>query len=411
MRQPPQPTAHNRQPIAYSQQPAGRRAAGFTLIELLVVIIIIAILSSMVLGGISVLREAITKARNDHLVGQIRLGISQPGVEPAPVVHPLAATAAFNAGEDHFGNGTAIERARFYRDGSLLAVTGEGLTVGDLAWLDGSGEQALMPDDRYGGYRSDGDNPSLFGLPRRQLRVLGVTATWIDCFRELPGDESSHYNEASSTLTAPYDGSVYPDGQFLRKSDVPEGSLLEELSRRTVERSLGAVLSELSQQGALVQSGTPDDTVMLTRIDTVSTQLGAGSTTYSSSVTVEVDAAAPETGSYDQWHRIWYPPDGALLDQWEPGHIYDEDLAAWRPYRQRGTSLVDHYGCDILVWRDIAGNLQVTSAGPDGCFVIHPGPNGVLDTSPADFDGTRASLGGDDAWAATDNQGTRGGEE
>jgi len=378
------------------------RVKAFTLIELLVVLIIIAILAGISLGGISVIRATIIRAQNQHLMATIKVGLSEAEIEFSPVVHPLAATAAH---PDVFGNGTAVTRAMFYRGGTPLATSGEALRVDDLSWLDGSTERALMPDDVFAGYRSAGDAPPFFGLERRMLTAVGVSAVWIDSYRALPGDESIYFE--AGKLQTPYDATVYDDREFLQETYLAQGETLEGRSATAMDRALGSVMAELSKLQALRESASPDKSSWLQETYTITTQIDPSYPSYTSDVTRDIDVVGPEEGGYDSMHRIWYSTEApATSDDWKPGFVYDADASQWRRYQPRGVSLVDGYDGEILIWRARSGGIMVSSPGPDGAFLVEPGANGVIDTDPATFDGTQATLGGDDLLAINDNQGT-----
>ena len=101
-------------------------------------------------------------------------------------MHPLAATAS----QDFFSGGDKPLRAIFYdSNGDELSTTGEALRVDDVSWLDlpaDSLSPVIHDDDRFAGYLEVGDVPSLFGLQREVMGVIGLNAVWIDRVRQLP---------------------------------------------------------------------------------------------------------------------------------------------------------------------------------------------------------------------------------
>ncbi len=62
--------------------------------------------------------------------------------------------------------------------------------------------------------------------------------------------------------------------------------------------------------------------------------------------------------------------------------------------------MVDVDGYNLIVHTSTTGKVQFASPGKDGCFVFHPGPNGVIDSLP----NSKLPLG-DDRAAHQDNNG------
>ena len=61
------------------------------------------------------------------------------------------------------------------------------MRVDDVSWLaDGAELRVVNEDDRFAGYLNLGDVPSLFGVRRDVLGVIGLNAPWIDKVRQLP---------------------------------------------------------------------------------------------------------------------------------------------------------------------------------------------------------------------------------
>jgi hypothetical protein len=304
------------------------------------------------LAGVRIASGGSHGSRDAAILANALAGVREYRSPPLPVIHPLAATAMISAtttgllAPHPFGG---VAPACFQRAGSGGFVRGVAVAGGP------------RDDDLLVGYREPGDVPQLFGLRRDHLRILGATADWIES------------RPAS------------PD---------PVGAgdpVLEMASMRAVRAGLGGRIAVLESFAALATTPAPDTGAWM--VLRWRGPLGVA-------MQHRIDVQGPLDGAYDPAHRVWLDLEAAA-DGWRPGRLRLD--GRWVPYRIRGTSLVDSYGNEIL-YRLVPGDGPVfTTAGPDGCFVIHPGTNGAIDTTVATWDGTPATLGGDDRDAAADN--------
>lgn len=373
-----------------------RSRQGFTLIEILTVLVIISILASILLATIGIVQRRVEYARVETGVRRLTTLLAQAdsksGIGIRPIAHPLAATAA---GAFFPDLGQEPERALFVRNGALLGQNDlEALLVADVAHIASSQHQrVLLPDDRFAGYRTVGDVPSLFGLPRRGLTLLAPGAEWIHQARKLP-TPGGDYDNGSGGLkpgnaTPPYGNDLYPDSEFLATQRLKPGVSYESSVNAYYRLLLGEDLPDLSEAG-LIRTSPEADTSAWTSWDPD----GFGD--------LAIDVLAPRQGAYDQWHRVWVPQ--ASVGAYRPGLAQID--GAWRAYQPRGPHLIDGFGREVLVVSGHNGTLHVASSGRDGSFLVSPGNNGVIDTDPTTYDpADPATLGADDSDAQKDNIG------
>ncbi|HYE04885.1 MAG TPA: type II secretion system protein [Planctomycetota bacterium] len=329
---------------------------GLSLFELLAVMAIIAVLASLLLAVAGAIRRAATRGKSEAIIAAVRdalaVSAAERGGSLGSVEHPLA--------------GSAAPRAVFVRtDGAAeVASTGEALTVGELSWLpDADASRALHGDDRYQGGEIPGECelPLLYGVERRRIGVVGASAPHITHVRHLPALGAGYDDPAKpGKLASPYDATRYPDTMFLARGALIPGRSLEDAAGDALRYALAQSYAELQQLGAI---------------------------------------AVPAKDAALIKHERVRRGDGAEVPAWKPGHVRD---GAWQPYRLRGAAIYDAWGVEILVSLASNGGLRVESAGPDGVFRWHPGPDGAFATA-AHAD----EAAGDDRDGALDNLGAK----
>lgn len=399
---------------------------GFTILELLVVITIIVILAGLLLTGIPKISEQMKKASTRSTIGTAWAGLELQkgqGTLTSPVCHPLAASATCG----HFFGGTG-DRARFYRSAVRSTLVAEGmsqrhlLTSSSIAWLNTEDQKILrLEDDLYAGAYANGDVPLLYGLRRDLCTVLAPSVEWIAAYRELPdlvdpGSGAKSQRHCDPILSAPFykttqgtadNDELYPDREFLRATPLPSGITYESLSGELFAQTFASVITELTRNKALAQSSDSSTAAWITYTWVVR---GLNNAVMTQNLIRTIDARDPTIGAWDSCHRVHFPEATGDSD-WSGGRsaqtvgprmLYN---GSWMRYRLRGTSLVDAWGTEILYVRDSLGNIRLISAGPDGCFLVHPGNNGIetgLDTYDS-ASGVFSSFGGDDTDASKDN--------
>lgn len=365
-----------------------RSAGGLTAIEVLMVIVVVGILAGLLTTSILAIGRTEKRRRTETALGLVGLALAVAGGERgggyAGVEHPLAGSAP---------GGSGGMRPRFVRsgDGSTVARTGEALVVRDPAWLSGSQDRVLRPDDIYAG----GDDlspqlPLLYGIERRRCRVLGGAWPAVTTYRDLPSPEDIRWDrDRDGRLDPPYSAAGYPDAMFLVSGDAA-GAVVAALRATDAAEALRARTPEQRSAAAI---GT------MLGGDTVAELRKLRCLRQSSDPAVTAELLLEERVA----RRIEQPPP-ADPARWRPGAVRLAD-GTWAPYQIRGWSLVDAWGSDVLVSLDADGRLRVESAGADGAFRWHPGDDGVYQTAARD-----SVPAGDDRDAAADNL-TNGGKQ
>ena len=377
---------------------------GFTLIELLVVMAIIGVLAGLLMAGMSLVRESLAVNRTRSIIANAQAAVAVGGDQGAivlPVTHPLAPWASTSCLGDPIG-----PRAIFYRYIVAGTVVGPhlalettpadrahslALLVDNPGWVISSANRRILgATDLFAGYMASGDVPSLFGLPRSSLGILGLPAEWIGQVRVLPkpvaqwlGTDGLLRRDTNND----YGSGIYPDDQFLRIRPYRGTIPYEDRVDREMRRALGSSLGELADAGALVAAPGASTSAWITAPPSP-----AG----------PVHVVSQLQGTYDPHHRVWI--DDEVLPSWIPGTV--QIAGKWHRDRPRGLSLTDGWGRELLYVIGPGGSPRFLSAGKDGCFVLHPGLNGKIDTPIATFD---AALHGppmnDDRDATRDNIG------
>lgn len=325
--------------------------SGFTIIELLVVMVIIAVLTGMILAGMSVVRESLVKTRVRTALQLVRAALearANNGALISPVVHPFANT------DERVGTGRALflrSGSNGFAAGAAVARTGSlAIEVGDPLWIAAAERsRVLLPDDVFDGVVTSGDAPHLTGLTRRELTVLGAAAGLVSHIR-LPDPSKERWADRNGDglLDTPYD---FTAGAYLRSSwwRVEVG----DLTTTTCEQAGSDFWSRI------LGTETSDDLAKLKFL-----------------------VASPTTWPLGVGDRVRLltaavvDPDGALVTV----------AGVAVPYRLRGTALYDAWGTEILAWTDSDGRLILESAGRDGHFRTRL-VNGVA--TPANADNIR----------------------
>ena len=360
---------------------------GFTLIELLIVMAIITTLSGLTIVAIGAIRRATDRTNTEAIIAQAQTAISTSSLDSSvaftPTMHPLAATASHAL----LTEAGPSPRAIFSRNNTLLPTNVESLKVsgrddngnGVVDWQENLGtedhKRVLLPDDRFGGYLSNGDVPLMFGMTRSSLGIIGANAEWIHQSRRVPKAVVPYVQDPSADpllLITPIDNTNYPDETFLMTERLEKDKTLEELSKQNLQFYLGDHLSQLNEAGAIRSSPEPDVTAWHTFTDP------------ENSITFQIDNKQPSAGAYDTHQRVWIDPGTEKTDLWEPGKIRLDDK--WIFYQIRGPELVDSYGNGMLVGQGPNNTMIFMSAGEDGCFMVHPGDNNTIDTAIEDYD-------------------------
>jgi prepilin-type N-terminal cleavage/methylation domain-containing protein len=303
-----------------------RRA--FTLIELLVVIAIIAVLASLILVGVGIIRDTTGKSRLRAALATVRQGLTASavtGARVAPAVHPFASTAPpagipvfLRAGTEGFVKDAAVSTVGILLDNPVARVVSA-----SRPWV-------ILPDDLFSGVYAAGDAPHLTGLSRRELMVLGSAAGLID-HMALPDPRVERWSDRNNDglCDTPYTWAAYMRSRFGR---LEPGNLAN---------------SELDQTGPDFWTRVlgPETAEELTRSGYLQT--------------------APRTWPLGANNRVRLPPLGAIS---EGGPSVMIPSVGRKDYRLRGTSLVDPWGTEILAYTTADGVLILESAGEDRIF-------------------------------------------
>ncbi|MDA3963250.1 MAG: type II secretion system protein [Planctomycetota bacterium] len=284
-----------------------RRA--FTLIELLVVITIIAILAGLILTGANMLRRQAKSQQSQVICQTVHQAVHILGAERggriAPAEHPLA--------------GSLATRKAFVRADGTTTVSTSGIAlkgVSSLAAVASGSNRVLLPDDLY----DDDDVPLLYGLPRRQIGLLGASLPEVTNYRLLPIQDTA----IATPDTA---------GRAVIGTDATSAA------KAILDHALGQgnAIAELSKIGALYEP--PNDTGLLDS------------------------------------DRVWNA-DSLNLDR-----ATRANLGGWHHYRIRGLAIYDAWGNEILYSID-RDNVVLMSAGDDGHFRFNPGPDKTFQSAP-----------------------------
>jgi prepilin-type N-terminal cleavage/methylation domain-containing protein len=339
----------------------------FTLIELLIVIAVILILCSLVLVGVDSLKKQARKARTATVLQtclqSLMAGEQANFGSPAPIEHPLAGSALL-----------AGQRPRFQRQGlgdlDTAGIALDTLVPEKLA-NDTLRRCVLLRDDRF----ADPAMPHLFGMPRGRLRILGAPCKLVSVWRSVPDDGRATWTQTEVDKRPitdhplkryKYEGSIEETADPL-DPDPAKQIAWEEAGDRVLALALREGVERLVNLKAIRRCDA------LRAVDPDPLILGGR---------VREDCSAT----------------GRLIgagDTWAPGRVKD---GTWKPWIMRGPMIVDDWGGEVLISLDVDKTIRMESAGPDGCFAIHPGPDGVLDTT--DTFGTPV---GNDREASQDN--------
>ena len=325
------------------------------MIELLVVISIISILMAILVPTIGMIRQGVRKAQAKSLCSAVAQALATTALSrgsPAPLVpHPLAGSR--DLPRLAFSRGEAVAGCVV---GGAVAISGEELMLGAPSTLSGGPATLLLLSDRFSGVASGiAVQPLLYGVRRDALTIVGSAAGLVG-HRLLPAVGPVYDQNGDGILDPPSISTRYPDNRYLI-TDASVLSDLESQSAKIMEIAFASAdLQDLSSRRSLVT--TTSGTALL------------GGRLYQSGTTT---AAA-----------------------WQPGLVWNG--TAWVSYRLRGAALYDPWGRELLCSTDQAGNITVSSAGPDGVFRWNPGPDGVFQTAP------EASVpAGDDRDGSLDN--------
>jgi hypothetical protein len=398
------------------------------------VITIIVILAGLLIASVPMLKKQMMKisTRNTIGVGVTALESQKAaGTLSAPVCHPLAASATCGHFFGETGNRAIFVRS-VTRQGvsafqDAVPLSGGLITTSTSAWLHANDiPKQMFADDIFVGSYDRGDVPLLYGLRRDLCCVLAPNVEWISSFRELPtlvdatGAISVLYSSSLSNpkyiinkdQTADHD-SAYADREFLRAASLPVGQTYESLSEEIFVRNFGLTLSELTAKSAVVK--TPDSSTKAAPIVYRWVRTDLKGTVTSQPLSRYIDAVEPVSGDWDPRHRVHFV-EQTPETSWCGGYdatpagsrmkIQLKNVEGWYRYRPRGTCLVDAYGTELLYCQDSYGNIKLLSAGADGCFVLHPGGNGTIETPIVNYDvatGTFGTFVDDDRDARKDN--------
>lgn len=337
-----------------------RARRGFTLLELLVVITLIVILASLLLVGLGSLGEKERRARTDHIMTTVKTALQGAETSTAPVSHPLAGHALIAGSRPlYVGN----------RSGSIgpLDATQRAIDADEAAIAGGLANRLILPDDRL----AEAGLVHLFGLPRHQLRILGIASPLTEGVYRVP----VHLRGATADTNLQWETPSLIRFEFGGSNEIDLSTTLsdqsqdewEQLADRAISASLGDEIERITNEGGLLRPTTADalafgDRVRLDQDSERATDIGSDS-------------------------------------EWAPGRVLDPDDNTWKPVLIRGPALYDAWGGEILIDYQ-QGTWRLQSAGRDGAFVIHPGDNKTLDTT----DPFATEPSSDDRWADRDNR-------
>jgi prepilin-type N-terminal cleavage/methylation domain-containing protein len=358
-----------------------RRRHGFTIIELLIVVTIIAVLAGMVLATINYLRESTKRATTQAILNAASAGLSmmatKNNISLAAIEHPLANT------RDYPG---ALTRSVFvrgqsgtgYSQGDVVAQSGTPFTIADPTTIDPTSlTHVLMPTDRYAGLSAtDTDDPTIFGLQRSYLTIVG-TGWGLHSLRRLPELSPAHDRAPSDgLLDLPYDDAHYPGSMDNAGGDIyADTRTLEIAQKKAIDLAFGPeVFSELVALHGII---TADD----------SGCEGGGTAI----ICTQRLRSLTGYGSFTSYSPSSIPSRSAPMAK-------DVD-GKWWAYRLRGPVLYDAWKREILCYQSSNGSMVFESAGRDGFFRWDPGPDGVFQTAAGDD-----TPSGDDKDATKDNQ-------
>jgi prepilin-type N-terminal cleavage/methylation domain-containing protein len=316
----------------------------FTLLELLVVIAIIVVLMGLGVATAQIIRRQTKVAQTQMLLSIVHQALSSNPKSSGTAVHPLAGTKVLDGSRPLFYGSRQGSATATALDASQIALSGpETLVASALK------NRLIVPDDRL----AEPGAPHLFGLERSNLRILGIETVRTTEVRLIPTNSAIIASDAQTTALESINPKLV-DFAFGGSREIELDSRLTDPAATDWERKAGqavqVILSDdverLTKLGML-RSPDPDAPLAAKarlRLDTNSSR-----------------ATTVGTGS-----------------SWQQCRILDVD-ATWKPMLLRGPTLLDSWGTEIVI-SERDGNFEVRSAGPDGCFVFHPGPNNTLET-------------------------------
>ncbi len=331
------------------------------MIELLVVMAIIAILAGLLLSAAEPIRKQRMITQTNTIIrmlkGSLETTAAGQGGTISAVEHPLAASA--------------VPRAEFLRDTTwaVLDTSNPALRVQDITWVAAANQgQILQRTDVYqgGGTIGSAKLPLIYGLRRGEIGILGGASDAISSYRQLPHKDTQYWDASNNRLRTPYDATIYPNGTTLVAPALEAGQTIESSSRHVLNYVLGSAAGK--------------ELVDLKAV-------------YDESTGTLLDNDRVRQDSADTSER----------SSWSSGRLRCSD-GKWRRYRLRGSGLYDAWGNEILVSASPRGSLRITSAGPDGVFVWHPGGDGIYQTQ-AYANPRVATPSGDDRNGLKDNVG------
>ncbi len=349
-----------------TSKPDHRQA--FTIIELLVVITIILVLAGLLLAVIPAVQENARRSRTSAILALAAQALAAQRASVGGLTsiaeHPLA-SSRYPTGFVRASDGSAVAPAGLPLVGPDLGR----LSDAQLATLLGSSRNRLLQNsDCF----ADLSAPGFYGTQRELMGVLGPALPEITQHIRLALTTTDQISTSISTVS----GSRLPQGTLVmpgrrldaklvpidfidtagerQKRGIPDSDPIDpslsdptqrrELMRTTVERALGGdqTTSELRILKALLEP--PDDDPANLALD----------------------------------NRVWSPA-SLRSSTTAPGNT-----ASIGHYRLRGLALHDAWGREVLVSTTPEGDIRLLSAGRDGFFALHPGPDLVFATAAQD---------------------------
>lgn len=310
----------------------------FTLIELLIVISIMALLAALTVSAVQSMRQAAKKQQTQTIMQTVQQGLRQISTERGGAISGAEHPFA-NSLEPRFG----WIRGASPNDG--LSTSGEALRGVWLSNLSSSDQSRLqLRDDCF----ADPAAPNFYGLSRDKMSILGAPQSNTTRYRVLPIQPNKAMVISNPDLTGRIvnEGGAAKDTTELYQALFGKTGALETLGKLKGLQSPAEEAPTNDLLGGKIWSATSSNSQI------------------KSTFRVMIGSVA-------------------------------------HAYRIRPLGLYDAWGNDILYSLSERGDtIRMLSAGRDGAFVFHPGPNGTFDTQAAnstpsgdDRDGTRDNVG------------------